>query len=104
MQANKYDKYFKGHKTFIKYLSDIVEVYSNIGYNNPNKKRKTLIVFDGMIPDMFSNKNLKPVVTELFIRGRRRQISIAFATQSNFIGPEKKRLSSTQYYIMKIHN
>ena len=36
---------------------------------NPNKKRKILIVFDDMIPDMINNKKLNPVVTELFIRG-----------------------------------
>ena len=36
---------------------------------NPNKKTKVLIVFDDMIADMISNKNLYPIVTELFIRG-----------------------------------
>ena len=37
---------------------------------NPNRKRKTLIVFDDMVADMHSNKNFNPRVTELFIRGR----------------------------------
>ena len=41
-----------------------------------NKKRKILIVFDGMITDMLSNIKLNPVVTELFIRGRVLNISI----------------------------
>ena len=35
------------------------------------KKSKVLIVFDHMIADMINNKKLSPVVTELFIRGRK---------------------------------
>ena len=33
-------------------------VYKNINEYNPNKKRKILVVFDGMIADMLSNKKL----------------------------------------------
>ena len=88
----------------VKYLSDIVKVYSNIDYNNSNKKSKILIVFDDMIADIFTNKNLKQVVTELFICGRGLNIYTVFSTQSNFVGPEMIRLSSTQYCIMKIYN
>ena len=33
-----------------------------------------LIVFDDMIADMINNKNLNPVVTEVFIRGRKLNI------------------------------
>ena len=43
----------------------------NIEEYNPNKKRKTPIVFDDMIADMRSNKKLNPRVTKLFIRGRK---------------------------------
>ena len=43
------------------------------------KKRKVLIVFDDMIADMINNKNLNPIVTELFIRDRI-NISIVFIT------------------------
>ena len=46
-------------------------IYKNIEEYNPNKIRKTLIVFDDMIVDMLSNKKLNPIVTELFIRGRK---------------------------------
>ena len=35
------------------------------------KKIKNIIVFDDMIADMLSNKKLNPIVTELFIRGRK---------------------------------
>ena len=49
---------------------------------NPEKKRKILIVFDDMIADMINNKELNPMVTELFIRGKKSKISIAFITYS----------------------
>ena len=52
---------------------------------NIDKKRKILIVFDDMIADMINNKNLNPVVNELFIRGRKLNISIVFITQPYFI-------------------
>ena len=45
-------------------------VYKNINYYNPDKENKILIVFDDMIADMFHNKKLDSIVTELFIRGR----------------------------------
>ena len=50
-------------------------IYKNIEENNPNKKWKILIVFDDMIADVLRNKNLNPVVTELFIRGRKLNMS-----------------------------
>ena len=52
------------------------EIYKNIEEYNPNEKRKILIVFDDMIADMLSNKNLNPVVTELFIIRRKLKISL----------------------------
>ena len=42
--------------------------------NNLGKKRKVIIVFDDMIADVINNKELTPVVTELFIRGRKLNI------------------------------
>ena len=39
-----------------------------------------LIVFDDMIADTVNNRKLNPVVTELFIRDRKLNISIAFIT------------------------
>ena len=47
------------------------DVYQNIEEYTPNKKRKILIVFDDMIDAMLSNKNLNPIVTRLFTRGRK---------------------------------
>ena len=46
------------------------DIYKNIEQYNKNKKLKILIVFDDMIADMLSNKNLNSIVTELFIRSR----------------------------------
>ena len=58
------------------------DVYKNIYQYNLGKKRKVLILFDDMIADMINNKKLNSVVTELFIRGRKLYISLAFVTQS----------------------
>ena len=52
------------------------DIYKNIEEYNPNKKPKILIVFDDIISDMLSNKKLNPIVTELFIRGRKLNISL----------------------------
>ena len=63
-------------------LNDMQDVYKNIEDYNPGKKRKILIVFDDMIADMINNKRLNPIVRELFIRGRKLNISAVFITQS----------------------
>ena len=57
-----------------------------------------------MIPDMIDNKKLNPVVTELFITGRKLNISIVFITQSYFKVPKDVRLNSTHFLIMRIPN
>ena len=57
-----------------------------------------------MIADIISHKKLNPVATELFIRGRKLNISLAFISLSYFASPKKIRLNSTQYFIMKIPN
>ena len=57
-----------------------------------------------MIADMFSNKELNPIVTSLFIRGRKLNIYFVFITQSYFSVPKNIRLNSTHYFIMKIPN
>ena len=80
------------------------DVYKNIEYYNLGRERKILIVFDDMIADMINNKKLNPIVTELFIRGRKLNISIVFITQSYFKVPKDVRLNSTHFFIMKILN
>ena len=80
------------------------DIYKNVEEYNPNKEQKILIVFDDMIADMLSNKKLNPIVTELFIRGRKLNISLVFITQSYFAVPKNIRLNSTHYFVMKIPN
>ena len=80
------------------------DVYKNIEDYNLGRERKILIVLDDMIADMINNKKLNPIVTELFTRGRKLNISIAFITQSYFKVPKDVRLNSTHFFIMKILN
>ena len=76
----------------MEYSNDMQDVCKNIEDYNPGKKHIILIVFDDMIADMINNKKLNPVVTELFIRGRKLNISIVFITQSYFKVPKNVRL------------
>ena len=88
----------------MEYSNDMQGVYKDMEDYNPGKKLKILIVFDDMIADMINNKKLNPVVTELFIRGRKLNISTVFITQSYFKVPKDVRLNSTLFFIMKIPN
>ena len=63
-----------------------------------------LMVFDNMIADMLRNKKLNLIVTKLFIRGKKLNISLVLITKSYFMVPKNIRLNSTHYFIMKILN
>ena len=89
-------------KGFIEYSNDIDNIHKNIEDYAPNKNRKILIAFEYLIADMLTNDKLNPIITELFIRGRRLNISIAFIPQSYFAVPKNIRLNSTLYFAMKI--
>ena len=80
------------------------DVYENIDHYNPNRERKTLIVFDDMIADIMTNKKFQSIIKELFIRCRKLNISLVFITQSYFSVSKHVRLNSTHYLIMKINN
>ena len=80
------------------------DIYQNIEEHKPNEKCKMLLFFDDTIGDMLSNKKLNPIVTELFIRGKKLNISFSFVTQSYFAVPKNIRLNSTFYFVMKIPN
>ena len=56
------------------------DIYKNIEEYNPNESRKILIAFDDRIADIISNKKLDRTVDELFIRGRKLNISLIFIT------------------------
>ena len=57
-----------------------------------------------MIAHMIQNKKLNSIVTELFIRGRKLNISLVFITQSYFKVPKDVRLNTSHFFITKIPN
>ena len=71
--------HFDDPKAFMKYSNDMQDVYKNI-------------------------EDYNPIVTELFIRGKKLNISIVFITQSYFKVSKDVRLNSTHFFIMKIPN
>ena len=91
--------HFNDPKAFIEYSNYEREVYKNIDNYNPNKQ-----FFDDMIADMIHNKKLNSIVTELFIRGRKLNISLVFITQSYFKVPKDVRLNTSHFFIAKIPN
>ena len=80
------------------------DVCKNINYYNAYKENKILIVCDDMIADMINNKKPNSIVTELFIRGRKLNISLVFITQWYFKLPKDVRLNTTHFFIAKIPN
>ena len=74
--------YLDDSNAFSENSNDMDDIYKNLEEYTPNKKQKILIVFDDMIADMLNKKKLNPVVTELFIRGRKLNISFVIITQS----------------------
>ena len=61
-------------------------------------------MFYDIIADVESNKKLSPTVIELFLRGRKLNISLVFISQSYFKVPNTIKLNATHYFIMKIPN
>ena len=70
--------HYDDSKAFAEYSNNMQDFYKNIEEYNLGKKHKGLIVFDDMIADIINNKDLNPVVTELFIRGRKLNISFFY--------------------------
>ena len=91
-------------RAYIQYPNDMHDVHQNINYYNPDKENKILIVFDDIIADMINNKKLNSIVTELFIRGRKLNISLVFITQSYFKVPKDGRLNTTYFFNTKIRD
>ena len=69
-------KKFKNPKAFVDYSQKIDDAYESLEDYHPTKKRRVLIVFDDMIAEMKSNKKLSPIVTELFLKERKLNISL----------------------------
>ena len=99
-------KHFNDPNAFIECSNTMDDVYENIDVYKPNKERKILIVFDGMIVDIMTSKKFQAIIKDLFIRFRKLNmfIIIVFITQSYFSIPKDVRLNSTHYLIMKINN
>ena len=57
-----------------------------------------------MIADMINKKKLNSIITELFIRGRKLNISLTFITQSYVKVTKDVTLNTTHFFIMKIPN
>ena len=93
--------HFNDPKAFIEYSNDMHDAYKNIDEYNTGKENKILKVFDDMIAAMIHNKKLDSIVTKLFIRGRKLNISLAFITQSYFKVPKDVRLNTTHLLSQK---
>ena len=94
----------KNRKAFIDYSQTIDDVYENLEDCDLTKQRKLLIAFGDMIADKGANTKKSPTDTELFVRGRKLNISLVFISQSYFKMPKDIRLNATHYLIIKIPN
>ena len=71
--------HFNNPKAFIEYSNGMWDLYKNIDEYNLDKDNKNLIVFDDMIAYMINNKRLNSIVTQLFTRGRKLNISLVLS-------------------------
>ena len=55
-----------------------------------------------MFADMINNEKLNSIVTELFIRSRKLNISLVFITQSYIKVPKDVRVNTTLFFIMEL--
>ena len=78
IRKNAGTKHLNDSNAFIKCSNTMNDVYQNIDDYNPNRKRKILVVFDDMIPDIMSNKRFQAIVEEFFIKYRKLNISLVF--------------------------
>ena len=97
-------KHLHDSNEFTECSNTMDDVYESIDDYNLNRKRKILIVFDGMIADIMTNKRFQTITKEQFVRCRKLNISLVFITQSFFSVPKDVRLNLTHYLIMKINN
>ena len=94
----------RNSKAFLDYSEVVDDAFENLEDYNLTKKRRVLIVFDDMIADMESDKQLSLIVTELFLAGRKFNISLVLRSKSYFKVPKTIRLIPTHYFIMEIPN
>ena len=82
----------------------LINKLEKVGLNHLGKERKVLIVFDDMIAEKINDKKVNTVVTELFIRNKKLNISIVLVTKSYFKVPKEVRLNTRHFFIAKIPN
>ena len=78
-------------KAFIEFSNTMV-VYENSDDYNQTREIKTLIVFDDMIADVNTNKNIQAMIKELFIRCRKLNISLEFILKSYFFFSKRRHI------------
>ena len=61
-----------------------------------------IIVFDDMIVDMETNKNIKLIISNLLMKGRKLSNSVVFILKTYFKVPKDIRLNARHYLIMKV--
>ena len=88
-------KHLHNPNAFIECSNKMDDVYENINYYNPIRKRKKIIVFDDIISDIMDNKQFQALIKELFIRCRKLNISLVFIRQSYFFVTKDVRLNLT---------
>ena len=97
-------KHLNDSNAFIECSNTMNDVYEKIDEYNPNRKRKILIEFDGIIADIITNKKFQAIIKELFIRCRKVNISLVFITQFYFSVSKDVRLNLTHHLIIEINN
>ena len=89
----------KDLNNFFDYSNIMLDVYKNIKEYKPSRKCNFWPIFDDMIVDMLSSNKLNAIVTEVFIRERKLNVSPVFITQSYFAVPKNIRLNSKLYFL-----
>ena len=89
-----------------RYLADkskgLIEVFENLeklpALNDLNACKQTLLIFDDMVTDIKKH----PIISEWFIRGRKRGASIMFLSQSYYGTPKIIRQNVNYVVILKL--
>ena len=89
-----------------RYLGDkskgLIEVHEDLSklpaLNDLNASKQTLIIFDDMVSDIKKH----PIISEYFIRGRKRGASIMFLSQSYYNSPKMIRQNINYLVVLKL--
>jgi hypothetical protein len=80
----------------------LIEVYENLeklpALNDINPCKQTLIIFDDMVTDLKKH----PIISEYFIRGRKKLCSIMFLSQSYYGTPKIIRQNINYLVVLKL--